>query len=332
MRRGSNYLGCPVLASFARAGLLVLLLILSTLTFAADQVSAMLNAGRVDEAIKLLSSQVSANPQNPEAYGQLCRAYYFVEDYDAAISYCERAIQLDPKSSKYHLWLGRALGDKADHAGPFAAIGLAKKVGPQFEQAVQLAPNDIQARTDLAEFYGSAPSMVGGNNEKAQRIADETLKLDPIAAANMRAQFALSQKDYSTAEREAKTAIDLSKGSARAVLELARIYGKQKHWKEMEAAIQQAMSNPKKRPEDIFFAGELLVGNGRNLNGAVEILRSYLAGPTEEQAPAFRAWALIGKAYEKLGDKAAAAKAYRSALELASNYRRAQEGLRHVNG
>ena len=330
MPRSSKSFLCPILASVARVGML--LLFLSTLTFATDQVSAMLNAGRVDEAIKLLSSQVSSNPQNAEAYGQLCRAYYFVEDYDTAISNCERAIQLDPKSSKYHLWLGRALGDKADHAGPFAAIGLAKKVGPQFEQAVQLAPNDIQARTDLAEFYGSAPSMVGGNDEKAQRIAAETLKLDPIAAANMRAQFALSQKDYSTAEREAKIAIDLSKGSARSVLELARIYGKQKHWKEMETAIQQAMSAPKKRPEDIFFAGELLVGNGRNLNGAIEILRSYLAGPTEEQAPAFRAWFLIGKAYEKLGDKAAAAKAYRSALELASNYRRAQEGLRHVNG
>jgi hypothetical protein len=82
----------------------------------------------------------------------------------------------------------------------------------------------------------------------------------------------------------------------------------------------------------LFFAGELLVGNGRNLAGAVEILRSYLSGQTVEEAPAFRAYFLIGKAYEKMGDKAAAAKAYRSALELASNYRRAQDGLRHVNG
>lgn len=300
--------------------------------FGADSVATMLNAGRVDEAIKLLSSQVNANPQNAEAYGQLCRAYYFLEDYDNAISNCERAVQLAPRESKYHLWLGRALGDKADHSGPFAALGIAKKVGPQFEQAVQLSPNDVQARTDLAEFYGSAPSMVGGNDDKARQLAVDTVKLDPVAAANMRAQFALSQKDYATAEREAQAAIDLSKGSARSILELARIYGKQKHWKEMETAIQQAMAASKKRPEDMFFAGELLVGNGRNLSGAVDILRSYLAGPTEEQSPAFRAYYLIGKAYEKMGDKNAAAKAYRSALELASNYRRAQEGLRHVNG
>jgi tetratricopeptide (TPR) repeat protein len=316
---------------FRRLGLIFALCI-GGYCFAADQVAAMLNAGRVDDAIKALSAQVSSNPRNAEAYGQLCRAYYFAEDYDNAIANCERAIQIEPQASKYHLWLGRAYGDKADHSGPFAGMSLAKKVVVQFEQAVQLAPNDVQARTDLAEFYGSAPSIVGGSDEKARRIADETVKLDPIAAANMRAQIAFSQKDYTTAEREARAAIDLSKGSARSVLELARIYGKQKHWKEMEGAIQQALAAQKKRPEDVFYAGELLVGNGRNLTGAIEILRSYLAGPTEEQGPAFRAHFLMGKAYEKMGDKAAAAKAYRSALDLASSYRRAQEGLRHVNG
>jgi tetratricopeptide (TPR) repeat protein len=310
----------------------ILALMVSASGLAADTIVGMLNAGRIDDAIKVLSAQVNSNPQNPEAYGQLCRAYYFLEDYDNAISNCERAINLDPKVSRYHLWLGRALGDKAEHSGPFAGLSLAKKVVVQFEQAVQLAPNDVQARTDLAEFYGSAPSMVGGNEEKAKRIADETVKLDPVAAANMRAQFALSQKDYTTAEREARAAIDLSKGSARSILELARIYGKQKHWKEMESTIQQALASPKKRPEDVFFAGELLVGNGRNLTGAIEILRSYVTGTTEEQAPVFRAYYLIGRACEKTGDKASAAKAYRSALELASNYRRAQEGLRHVNG
>ena len=93
---------CPILASVARVGLLLLFLTLSASVFAVDQITAMLNAGRVDDAIKALSAQVNANPQNAEAYGQLCRAYYFVEDYDNAISNCERAIQLDPKNSHYH--------------------------------------------------------------------------------------------------------------------------------------------------------------------------------------------------------------------------------------
>lgn len=300
--------------------------------FAADSALNLLNAGRADEAIKVLNGQIAANPQNAEAYNLLCRAYYFQEDFDPAIANCEHAVQLDPKSSVNHMWLGRTYGDKADKAGPFAAFGLAKKAVAQFEQAVQLDPKNVAARTDLAEFYGSAPGMVGGGDDKALRIVNETVKMDPVAAANMRAQFALSKKDYATAEREAQNAIQLSGGTARTLLELARIYGKQKHWDQMESTIAKAMGLSSKRPDDIFFAGELLVQHGRNLTGAVQYLRSYLAGPTDEQGPAYRAYWLIGKAYEKLGDKTNAAKAYQSALQLASNYRRAQDGLHHVNG
>lgn len=300
--------------------------------FAADSAVNLLNAGRADEAIKVLNGQIAANPQNAEAYNLLCRAYYFQENYDPAIANCERAVQLDPKSSAYHMWLGRTYGDKADKAGPFAAFGLAKKAVAQFEQAVQLDPRNVPARTDLAEFYGSAPGIVGGGDDKAQRIADETQKLDPAAAANMRVQLALSKKDYTAAESEAQNAAQLSGRNAHSLLELARVYGIEKHWEAMESTIQKAMSLPNRQPRDIFFAGELLVQHARNLNGAIQYLRSYLAGPTDEQGPAYRAFWLMGKAYEKLGDKTNAAKAYQSALELASNYRRAQDGLRHVNG
>lgn len=311
--------------------LLFVAAILGSTALAADPaVSGMLSAGRVDDAIRTLNTLVAANPRNSEAYGQLCRAYYFLEDYDNAIANCERAVQLDPKSSSHHLWLGRAYGDKADHSGPFAALGLAKKVGPQFEQAVQLSPTDLKARADLSEFYAAAPGMVGGDEDKARRIAEESVKLDPAAAASMRAQIALGNKDYATAEREANLAIQKSNNSPHYVLELARIYGKQKRWKEMEAAISQAMASPGKTPEDQFFAGEMLVGNGRNLSSAVTILRAYLAGPTDESGPAFRAHFLIGKALERMGDKAGAANEYRSALQLASNYRRAQDALRRL--
>lgn len=299
---------------------------------AADSVANLLNAGRADEAIKILNGRIAANPGDAEAYNQLCRAYYFQENYDPAIANCERAVQLDPKSSTYHMWLGRTYGDKADKAGPFAAFGLAKKAVAQFEQAVKLDPRNVPARADLAEFYGSAPGIVGGSDDKARRIAEETESIDPAAAANMRAQLALSKKDFGGAEREGQSAIQLSGGTPRYLLELARIHGIEKHWEPMESTIQKAMSLPNKRPQDLFFAGELLVQHGRNLNGAIQYLRSYLAGPTDEQGPAYRAYWLIGKAYEKLGDKANAVKAYQSALGLASNYRRAQQALRHVNG
>lgn len=292
----------------------------------------LLKNGKVDDAIRALISEITSNPNDARAYADLCRVYNSIGDLDNAIQNCQKATQLQPNVAQYHLWLGRAYGDKADRSGPFGAIGWAKKTVAEFERAVQLAPNDIQARTDLTEFYREAPGIVGGGMEKARRVVNDTAKIDPAAGALANAQFALKDKDYSTAEAEAKRAVQLSGGSAQYLLELARVYGKQKRWNDFEGTITRALESKKKRSLDTFEAADMLVSHGRNLNGAIQLLRSYLEGPMDEQGPAFRAHYLIGRAYEKQGNKTEAAQEYRSALQLASGFRTAQEALRRVSG
>lgn len=317
---------------FVQVILLSLLLGASSLALGDPTPMDVFRSGKVDEAIKSLNSRVASNPNDARAYADLCRVYGSLGAYDDAIQSCTRATQLAPNIAEYHLWLGRAYGDKADSSGPFAAIGWAKKTVAEFERAVQLDPADVQARADLAEYYREAPGLVGGGNDKARIIVDGTEKYDPAAAAVMRAQFALKDKDYSTAEREATKAIQAAGGSAKYILELARIYGKQKHWKDFEQTISRAMDAGKKRPLDMFDAADMLISHGRNLNGAIELLRSYLSGPMDEQGPAFRAHFLIGRAYEKQGKKSEAAKEYQAALELARGFQKAQDALRRVSG
>jgi tetratricopeptide (TPR) repeat protein len=298
------------------------------------QPSAMeiLKTGKVSDAIRTLNNQVAADPKNARAYADLCRVYSSIEDFDNAIRNCQRATQLEPNVSNYHLWLGRAYGDKADNSGPLSAIGWAKKTVAEFERAVQLDPRNVAARSDLTEFYREAPGLVGGDTDKAHRIVTDTADIDPAAASLLRAQFALKAKDYRRAEAEAQLAVQQSGGTAQYILEVARIYAKQKHWTDFENTVQRALESQKKRPIDEFNAADLLVSNGRNLDGAIELLRQYLAGPMDEEGPAFRAHFLMGRAYEKLGKKSDAAREYGAALDLAGNFRSAQNALRRVRG
>lgn len=313
--------------------ILALLLAGSALAATGDSTAMeLLKSGKVDDAIRVLNSQVSTNPNNARAYAELCLVYSSVENFDSAIQNCRRATQLEPNVSNYHLWLGRAYGDKADNSGPFAAIGWAKKTVAEFERAVQLDPKNVQARSDLTEYYREAPGIVGGDTDKARRIVAGTASIDPAATSLLRAQFALKDKDYRTAEAEVQLAVQQSGGSAQYLLELARIYGKQKHWADFEKTIQRALESTKKRPLDEFNAADLLVSNGRNLDGAIELLRQYLNGPMDQEGPAFRAHYLIGRAYERLGKKTEAAREYQSALELASSFRSAQNALRRLKG
>ena len=129
----------------------------------------LLDAGRPAKAVQTLERQIEATP-TAEAYNLLCRAQFELDAWDAGIPACEKATSMAPHNALYHLWLGRIYGEKAARTAFFSAAGLAKKVRAEFERAVQFAPDDWHARTDLAEFYVEAPGIVGGGKDKARSL------------------------------------------------------------------------------------------------------------------------------------------------------------------
>jgi tetratricopeptide (TPR) repeat protein len=297
---------------------------------AADSPNDLLAAGRVDDAIQTLKQQISLPPPDAEANNLLCRAYFMLEEWDHGISACERAVNLAPQNSLYHLWLGRAYGERADHAGFMSAAGLAKKVRTEFERAVDLDPKSWQARTDLAEFYLEAPGIVGGGKDKARGQAGVLASLNPAMAHYINGRIAEKNKDTATAEREYRSAIEASHGGAHAWLNLALFYRHQNRLDEMEPALRTMESSPLDRPESLMDGGSILLRTARNYSLGIELVRKYLSGPTVEEGPAFKAHYILGQLLEKQGDRSAAAQEYQAALALARNYTRAQEARKRI--
>jgi tetratricopeptide (TPR) repeat protein len=306
-------------------------LVLPAVAAAADSPSDLLAAGRVDDAITTLSGKLNAVPNDAASHNLLCRAYFAVANWDRAISACERAVSLEPNSSEYHLWLGRTYGEKADASNFLTAAGLAKKVHNEFERAVQLEPNNVAARTDLAEFYLEAPGIVGGGQDKARAQAVAVAKLNPAKAHWIQGRIAEKNKDLSTAEREYRAAIDASHGGANAWLNLALFYRKAGRLDEMQDALKKAAAAPMDQPEVLVDAASTLLRANRDLSFATELVRRYLSSTTVEQAPPFKAHYLLGTILEKQGDKEGAAREYQTALTLAKDFGRAREALNRVN-
>ncbi len=306
-------------------------LVLPAIAAAADSPSDLLAAGRVDDAILTLNGKLNTQPNDAASYNFLCRAYFAVANWDRAISACERAVALQPTSSEYHLWLGRSYGEKADASSFLTAAGLAKKVRTEFERAVQLDPTNVPARVDLAEFYLEAPGIVGGGQDKARNQADQVAKLNPAKAHWIQGRLAEKNKDLSTAENEYRAAIDASHGGANAWLNLALFYRKNNRLDEMQGALKKAAAAPLDQPEVLVDAASTLLRANRDLPFATELVRRYLASPTVEQAPPFKAHYLLGTILEKQGDKEGAAKEYQSALMLAKDFGRAREALNRMN-
>src|SRR5690349_17566603 len=251
----------------------LLLCSFATAAIAADNAGSMLASGRIDDAISTLRGELNGSPSNAEAHNLLCRAYFTLEDWDRGISACERAVELEPGNSTYHLWLGRIYGEKADASSFITAAGLAKKVRTEFERAVQLSPQNVAARTDLAEFYLEAPGIDGGGQDKARNQAQTLAQLDPSKAHWVNARIAEKQKNTAIAEKEYRSALDAAQGEAGGWLDLAIFYRHTGRLDEMEKAVAQLAAAPLKKPEVLVDAADTLFHGGRNFPQAIQLLK-----------------------------------------------------------
>ncbi len=284
----------------------------------------LLSAGRMNDLIGALT-----NRDDAESYNMLSRAYYAIEQWDAAIRNGERAISLRDDDSQYHLWLGRAYGQKAAEIGnPLSAAGLARRAKNEFERAVALNPRNVSARADLSEYYVEAPAIMGGGLAKARSQASNVQGLDPAAADWIRAIASEKEKKYADAESSLKSAISQARNPAQYWMSLASFYRQRGRLEEMQSAIKSALAQAN-RPSATYYdaANELLLA-GRDFPAAMQYVNTYLAsGTLVEEAPAFRAHYLLGQIYEKSGDKAKASAEYQASLSLASGFGRARKAL-----
>jgi tetratricopeptide (TPR) repeat protein len=229
------------------------------------------------------------------------------------------------------MWLGRAYAEKANHSSFVTAARLTKEIRTEFERAVELNAMNLDARSDLAEFYLEAPAFMGGGKSKAKQQAETIAQQDKALAHWVQARIADKDQRYDEAEAEYRKAIQESGNQGSYWLNLATFYKRQQRLAEMESAISSAIQADKKRPTVLFDAAQILYATGRNFVGAANFVRKYLVnGPTVEEAPAFQAHYLLGEILEKQGDKAGAAAEYRAALALAKDFDRAREALNRL--
>ncbi len=112
------------------------------------------------------------------------------------------------------MWLARALGRKTEKANPLRQAFMVGDVRAEFEKAVQLDPANVDARSDLMEFYMEAPGVFGGGMDKARQQAEAIARLDPAEGHSAWARIAEKEKRYDVAEREYRAALAAKPDSA----------------------------------------------------------------------------------------------------------------------
>jgi tetratricopeptide (TPR) repeat protein len=217
-------------------------------------------------------------------YALMGRDYFMTGEYKQAAAALEKAVAEEPRNSDYILWLARTYGRRAEMASPFSALGQAAKARQFFEKAVELDPHNLDALSDLLDFYLQAPGVAGGGTEKAEKVVEMISRVDPAEGQWAQAKLDEKRKQWKSAEEHLRRAVELGPQAGRFVA-LARLLAKQRRYEESDHELTLAEQISPSSPKLLYDRAEIYIESHRNLELAKSLLERYLASDVTPDDP-----------------------------------------------
>jgi Tfp pilus assembly protein PilF len=293
-----------------------------------DRAIHLYQSGEFTEATTVLSLLSRSSPSDSDVRLWLGKSYLKTRQWDKAVGEMEKAVQLEPSSARFQLWLGRACGARAAHSFFITGFGWAKRVIRAFETARRLSPEDIDVRFDLLQFYIDAPGMVGGGKDKADAEAKAISKLSAKRGYAARAMIFEKNKQWDLAKKELVQATieypddpDLCNDLADFLLDRKDFEGALSYAKR---ALTMDNNSKKARLVRAASATHLHV----DLDESESFLKELAQGPLGDEDPAFEeVYYWLGECYLAKGDKAKAQASLQTALVFNPDYHRARNTI-----
>ena len=236
-------------------------------------------------------------------YALLGKAHFMQGQYRQAVADLERAVEQDSLNADYYDWLGRAYGRVAEGSSFLSALGYARKTVRAFERAVELEPSNLEALSDVFEYYLQAPGIAGGGLDKAEAIARRFAGLNAAEYHWARARLAEKRKDFQTAEREFRAALAEDPKDVGRALDLAAFLSARGRYIESDTLFRAAEENHPRAPKVLYARAAAYVQSKRRLDEAEALLNRYLALQTTPDDPSRLETAALLKSVRELRPK-----------------------------
>ena len=236
-------------------------------------------------AKRFFNDYLEANPDHPEAYYYLGRIAMEEKDLEQATEYFDKAADIDDTKSEYFTWKGIAYVQLLSTVD-FMKQGLyAPRALKALETAVDLDPDNIDARMWLAGYYAQAPVFAGGSKEKTKEQYTAIIQIDPA--------FVPAYVNYGIALMD---------------------------FEEFELAYEHFEKALEYEPENysiFLYIGKLSAESGKYTTQGTLSLKKFLElAPDMFQDSKDEAWWYLGTIYLNEGDSDSARSAYEKAVAL----------------
>jgi tetratricopeptide (TPR) repeat protein len=243
----------------------------------------------------------------------------------------EEAVELAPDDAEAHHQLGGAYGRQAGSAGMFAKMRLAGKIKDEFERAVALAPDKVEYRESLIQFYAQAPAIAGGGIDKARVQAAEIGKRDAVRGKLAEGLILRLEKKPDEALAAYRAAYALRPDDARTGVAVGIYLQELKRWDEAFGQFQQVTG---RSPDAISawyqFGRTAVLANARHTEGEAALKRYLASTPTAQDPPLAAAHWRLGMLYEQMQRPADARAQYQAALKLDPEHAESKAALKKL--
>ena len=137
---------------------------------------------------ELLNEVLKIIPDFPAAYISLAYIRYTQMNFNAAVRLASKVLSQREKDVdrsnrvRAHLLYGGTKGMIAHYGGPLSKIINGTAVLPSLKAAEKLQPEAAGVKFGLGSFYLLAPTLAGGNLEKAEVYLKKAIEIDPLFA------------------------------------------------------------------------------------------------------------------------------------------------------
>jgi tetratricopeptide (TPR) repeat protein len=292
-----------------------------------DQAVGFYERGEYRNTVDLLAPLVGKPDAPAEMAFWLGKSYIKIRKWDKAVDELERSVKLAPSNALYHLWLGRAYGARAENR--IFKYNDARRLLKEFKKASELAPDNIDIRFDLLEFYAQAPGIVGGGEDKAWAEAQTIAKLNPVVGYTARATIYERKEKWDPAAKEYEQAVREYPVNANAYKDLAQFLFNREDYEGALSNVIKALELDGKSKQSAFLAAACRIQLGVDLDKAGNSLQALAERPLGDEDPAREdIYYWQGVLYHREGEEAKSKDALEKALEINPKHRMAEEYLK----
>ena len=240
---------------------------------------------------------LSVTGKNSIVYRNLGQAYFLEQDYDSAIEYYQKALELHPESPEVHTNLGLSLSKKKDSKGAIR----------HYTAAIRLKPKDSNVYVLMGTFLRNE-----GNPHEGLKYLRKALSIEPnnVAARHELGMCLAETVGFKAGENEVLEALKMGPGDDAGLYYVGAFYGKHGKQDKAKNYLAKALKKNPGHPEANYNLGIIAVGENRTKDAEQHFLMTLTTNPKHIDA-----MNNLGLLYAKTSRPDKAMKQYEKALE-----------------